>query len=80
MAYMTIEVPGGVIGDIEAALIRSGFKRLDSAEFAEHIIPSGGSVSFKTNKLGKSEIDPALLAQELRATGLIVRWTGEAAA
>lgn len=78
MAYMTIEVPDGVIGDIHSALIRSGFGHLDSAEFAEHII-SSGSVSFKSSRLGKAGVDPAFLVQELRAVGLLVRWTGEPA-
>lgn len=78
MAYMTIEVPGGVIGDIQSALIRSGFGHLDSAEFAEHIINSV-SVSFKSSHLDKAGVDPAFLVQELRAVGLLVRWTGEPA-
>ena len=79
MAYMTIELASGVVGDIEGALIRSGLGREDSAELSHAILNSPGGISFRTNKLGKIGIDPDALVQELRATGLIVRWTGEAA-
>lgn len=76
MAHMFVEVPGGEVGDVEAALRKSGLGVLDSAELAEHIITSAGA-SFDTKKLGKAGIDAETLARELRAAGLIVRWTGE---
>ena len=72
---MSNEMPSGVIGDIQGALIRAGLDRLDSAVLAESIIE--GPVSFKTNKLSKSGVAPSILVKELRAAGLIVRWTGE---
>ena len=73
---MSIEHPGGVVGDIEAALLRSGFGHLDSVEMAEAIVLNG-IVGFRTDKLGKAGIDPLVLVHELRSTGLIVRWSGE---
>lgn len=47
---------------------------LDSAELSEYIITSNAFVSFKLEKRG---VDPALVVQELRRVGLIVRWSGE---
>jgi hypothetical protein len=76
MAYMEIQLPEGTVGDIEAALIRSGFGVADSVELADLILESNG-VSFGTNRLGKAGIDPAALMRELRQIGLLVRWTGQ---
>ena len=77
MPHISIEVPIDMIGDIQAALLGSGMGVLDSTELSQHIIESNGFVSFKTDKLGKSGVDPALLVQELQRAGLIVRWIGE---
>ena len=77
MALISIRVPSGVIGNIEAALIRAGFGVLDSSEFAQHIITDSGSINFTSSKLRKAGIDPTVLAQELRDVGLIVHWTGD---
>jgi hypothetical protein len=73
---MSIKISSGAIGDIEAALIRCGFGRLDSAELSNGIINSADGVGFKTNKLAKFGIDPSRLVQELQSVGLIVHWTG----
>lgn len=80
MAYMSIELRDGAVGDIEAALIRAGFGRLESAVLMEHIIGSSGSICIRTNKLGRAGINPAVLLQKLKAIGLVVRWTGESTA
>jgi len=77
MTHISIEVPIGAIGDIQAALLRSGMGVLDSAELSEYIITSNGFVSFKLDKLEERGVDPALVVQELRRVGLIVRWSGE---
>ncbi len=77
MTRISIGVPIGAIGDIQAALLQSGMGVLDSAELSEYIIASNGFVSLRIDKLGKSGVDPALLVQELQRAELIVRWTGE---
>ena len=77
MAKISIEHPGGVIGDIEAALSRACWPRPESIELASLILTSNGGIDFKTNKLAEMGVDPAVLVRELRAVGLRVRWSGE---
>ena len=80
MAYISVELRDGAVGDIEAALIRAGCDRLGGAELMECIIESQGPIRFRDNKLSKAGVDPAVLVRELRAIGLVVRWTGESMA
>lgn len=78
MAKMHVSVPeAGMSGDIESALIKAGFGRLDNQALAEHLLCHGGGFKVSFRKLVNDGIDPKVMANELRAAGLAVRMQGD---
>lgn len=75
MGRVVIEVPAGIIGDIEAALMRAGLGEVESTKLAAAII-STTAVGFRDDRLVRSGIDVSRLVAELRGVGLVVHWSG----
>jgi hypothetical protein len=59
-------------GDIEGAFVRAGFSRYDASQLYEGLLETHGDIGFKTSALRKAGVDVTLLADCLRAAGLIV--------
>ena len=76
VSRIAIDVPAGIVGDIEGAFVRAGLTSDDSATLADYIIRNS-SVGFTPDNLIKAGVDVQALVDDLRATGLVVKWSGE---
>jgi len=63
------------LGDIEEALFRAGACRFECSSLAGSIIDSDSIQNLQESMLLRRGVFPDILAKELRAFGLVVRWT-----
>jgi hypothetical protein len=76
VSRISIQVPAGVVGDVEDAFLRAGLPADDCAALADYIIQNV-TVGFSPDKLIKDGVDVGALVRNLRAAGLLVKWSGE---
>lgn len=74
MSTFLSDVP---LGDIEDALFRAGACRFECSSLVESIIDSNSIATLQASSLRKRGVFPDILANELRAIGVVVHWDAE---